>query len=76
MLYFFQIDEMKIHVRFDGHKDFVYSLSWSHDDRFLMSVSSDQTARFWDVKEQIIEHVQVTLISITYLSLHTDKKKF
>ncbi|XP_058792514.1 uncharacterized protein LOC131664986 [Phymastichus coffea] len=54
----YKIDEMKIHVRFAGHKNFIYSLSWSHDDHFLLSVSSDQTARFWDVKEQIIEDVQ------------------
>lgn len=47
-------------MRFTGHKNFVYSLSWSQDDRYLLSVSSDQTARFWDVRERIIEYVQVS----------------
>ncbi|XP_031776804.1 jouberin-like isoform X1 [Nasonia vitripennis] len=54
----YKIDEGKIHVRFSGHKNFVYHLSWSQDDRYLLSVSSDQTARFWDVGEKIIEPVQ------------------
>ncbi|KAJ8687887.1 hypothetical protein QAD02_023682 [Eretmocerus hayati] len=54
----YEVEDGRVRVRFSGHKNFVYALSWSHDDHYLLSVSSDQTARFWDVKEKIIEHVQ------------------
>jgi len=37
----------------------VYSLNWSSDDHYLLSASADQTARVWDVRNQIIQHVEV-----------------
>lgn len=55
----YKVDEKKISVKFSGHKNFVYSLNWSQDDRYLLSVSSDQTARLWDVSEKIVQHIQL-----------------
>ncbi|XP_015123606.1 jouberin [Diachasma alloeum] len=52
-----KVDEMKIFIRFTGHKSFVYSLDWSQNDDYLLSVSSDQTARVWDVKNRLIHHI-------------------
>ncbi|XP_016770086.2 jouberin isoform X2 [Apis mellifera] len=55
----YKVEAKKIHVRFLGHKIFVYSLHWSNNDNYLLSVSSDQTARIWDVQNQIIQHVEM-----------------
>ncbi|XP_067206796.1 jouberin-like [Linepithema humile] len=55
----YEVESGKIHVRFLGHKTFVYSLSWSSDDRHLLSASADQTARIWDVRDQIIQHIEM-----------------
>ncbi|KAL0103403.1 hypothetical protein PUN28_017579 [Cardiocondyla obscurior] len=49
----------KTHVQFHGHKNFVYSLNWSSDDHCLLSASADQTTRIWDVRNQIVEHVEM-----------------
>ncbi|XP_011499272.1 PREDICTED: jouberin-like [Ceratosolen solmsi marchali] len=54
----YKVHDGSIHVRFPGHKSFIYSLGWARDDRFLLSVSSDRTARFWNVRDRIIEHIQ------------------
>ena len=61
-----QTEEGRIHVQYNGHKYFVYSLAWSHDDRFLLSVSSDQTARIWDIKEKIIQYIHVSVNLSTF----------
>ncbi|XP_031364709.1 jouberin-like isoform X2 [Apis dorsata] len=55
----YKVEAKKIHVRFLGHKIFIYSLHWSNNDNYLLSVSSDQTARIWDVQNQIIQHVEM-----------------
>lgn len=57
----FQLETIKINVRFIGHKKFVYHLNWSEDDQYLLSVSSDQTARLWDVCNKIIQPIQVKI---------------
>ncbi|CAB0041350.1 unnamed protein product [Trichogramma brassicae] len=54
----YKLDDGKVSVRFAGHKNFVYSVNWSGDDRQLVTCSSDQTARIWDVAEKIIEPLQ------------------
>lgn len=54
-----QVETGKIHVRFLGHKTFVYSLNWSNDDYHLLSASADQTARIWDIRNQIVQHIEV-----------------
>lgn len=53
------METKKIHVRFSGHKTFIYSLNWSNNDNYLLSVSSDQTARVWDIKNQIVQYIEV-----------------
>ncbi|KAF7386845.1 hypothetical protein HZH66_011297 [Vespula vulgaris] len=55
----YEIESNKVHVRFSGHKTFVYSLNWSPDDHYLLSVSSDQTARIWDVRNKIVQHIRM-----------------
>jgi predicted NACHT family NTPase len=37
-------------LTFNGHQNLVYSVTFSHDDRMLASVSSDRTVKLWDVK--------------------------
>ncbi|XP_076247325.1 uncharacterized protein LOC143187167 [Calliopsis andreniformis] len=55
----YEIKEKEVLVRFSGHSTFVYSLNWSENDNYLLSVSSDQTARIWDVQNQIIQYVEM-----------------
>ncbi|EZA48183.1 Jouberin [Ooceraea biroi] len=55
----YEVETGKIHVRFLGHKTFVYSLNWSSNDHHLLSASADQTARIWDVRNQIIQHIEM-----------------
>ncbi|XP_011708062.1 PREDICTED: jouberin-like [Wasmannia auropunctata] len=55
----YEVETGKIHVRFLGHKTFVYSLNWSSDDHCLLSTSADQTALIWDVRNQIVQHIEM-----------------
>ncbi|XP_011268050.1 jouberin [Camponotus floridanus] len=55
----YEIETGKIHVQFLGHKTFVYSLNWSNDDYHLLSASADQTARIWDIRNQIVQHIEM-----------------
>ncbi|KAK9307479.1 hypothetical protein QLX08_002116 [Tetragonisca angustula] len=55
----YEVEAKKIHVRFSGHKTFVYCLNWSNNDNYLLSVSSDQTARIWDIQNQIVEYIEM-----------------
>uniref|UniRef100_A0ABD2XL80 C2 domain-containing protein n=1 Tax=Trichogramma kaykai TaxID=54128 RepID=A0ABD2XL80_9HYME len=54
----YKVDDGKVSMRLAGHKNFVYSVNWSGDDRQLVTCSSDQTARIWDAAEKIIEPLQ------------------
>ncbi|XP_012527686.1 jouberin isoform X2 [Monomorium pharaonis] len=55
----YEVEIGKTHVRFLGHKTFVYSLNWSSDDHYLLSTSADQTARVWDIHNQIVQHIEM-----------------
>ncbi|KOX68073.1 Jouberin [Melipona quadrifasciata] len=55
----YEVEAKKIHVRLSGHKTFVYCFNWSNNDNYLLSVSSDQTARIWDIQNQIVEHIEM-----------------
>eukprot|EP00003_Mantamonas_plastica_P020636 TRINITY_DN3323_c1_g1_i1.p1 TRINITY_DN3323_c1_g1~~TRINITY_DN3323_c1_g1_i1.p1 ORF type:complete len:1401 (-),score=415.80 TRINITY_DN3323_c1_g1_i1:1330-5343(-) len=41
----------RIMRRYNGHHDLVYELTWSDDDRFLASASSDNTVMVWSVAQ-------------------------
>lgn len=41
---------------FRGHEDWVWDVQFSADDSFLVSVSSDKTARLWHIKDLIDAH--------------------
>nr|XP_031830746.1 jouberin-like isoform X1 [Nomia melanderi] len=55
----YEVETKKSHIRFSGHKTFIYSLNWSENDTYLLSVSSDQTARIWDVQNRIVQHAEM-----------------
>ncbi|KAH0554042.1 jouberin-like [Cotesia glomerata] len=54
-----KIDDEKIFVKFSGHKSFIYALDWSQTDNYLLSVSSDRTARVWDVENKLINEINM-----------------
>lgn len=74
--FYLQIETGKIHVRFLGHKTFVYSLNWSSDDYHLLSASADQTARIWDIRNQIVQHIEVIeqITPICYVKINGSLK--
>ena len=46
MVYVYHLDERKIST-LRGHEDAVQSVAFSSDNGYLMSASSDGTARYW-----------------------------
>lgn len=44
--------------RFEGHKDSVYSVSFSPDGKSLVSGSLDKTVKVWDLSPQSISHFE------------------
>lgn len=44
----FQVEDGELAYKLRGHADLVHDLSWSPDDFFLLSASSDGTAKLWD----------------------------
>jgi len=44
----FQVEDGKLAITLRGHADIVHDLAWSHDDYYLMSSSSDGTAKIWN----------------------------
>jgi WD40 repeat protein len=38
----------------EGHQDLIYSLNWSHDEKYLYSASSDGCVKVWNVFEELI----------------------
>ncbi|XP_044001616.1 jouberin-like [Aphidius gifuensis] len=55
----YNMEDGKIIIKFNGHKSFIYSLDWSPDDNIILSVSSDQTARLWDIKSRLIQEINM-----------------
>ncbi|XP_053979832.1 jouberin-like [Hylaeus volcanicus] len=55
----YEVETKKVYARFSGHKTFIYSLHWANKDKYLLSVSSDQTARIWDIRNRIVQHVEM-----------------
>lgn len=39
--------------RYRGHKNLIHELCWSIDDKYLVSCSSDFTAKVWDIPAEI-----------------------
>ncbi|XP_061479908.1 jouberin isoform X2 [Rhineura floridana] len=46
-------------VEFYGHLNIVYDLCWSKDNQYLLTASSDGTARMWEIKAQATSAVKV-----------------
>ena len=40
----------------DGHSDWVFKVSWSPDERWLLTASADKTARMWDAMTGKLRH--------------------
>ena len=49
-------------VSLEGHTDLVYDLTWSADERYLISASSDGTVRVWDVHLERINRPKLSHI--------------
>ncbi|XP_027855752.1 jouberin isoform X3 [Xiphophorus couchianus] len=56
----YEIPSGTVLAAFNGHLKIVYDLSWSSDDRVLLSASSDGTVREWNV-EKLLENAQKVL---------------
>ena len=41
-------------VTLNGHQDIIYDLTWSEDERLLITASSDGSVRIWDIYEHRI----------------------
>ncbi len=64
-------------ARFSGHTDVVRSLMFSADDRMLLSVADDDTARLWSLKSVDPAFAQLPLEShcvLTALTVSMDQK--
>ena len=56
----------RVSVELSGHTDWVTGLSFSPDDRMLVSCSDDQTVRFWDVDTRSeLEALRITDVAVT-----------
>ncbi|MFO0142632.1 MAG: WD40 repeat domain-containing protein, partial [Aphanizomenon sp.] len=44
------LDNIKVRNEFQGHKDYVYSVSFSPDGKTIATGSRDNTARLWTVR--------------------------
>ncbi|KAJ3176921.1 hypothetical protein HK101_010336 [Irineochytrium annulatum] len=42
---------------FDAHENAIFDLCWTSDDRFMVTVSGDQTGKLWDVETQTCVNV-------------------
>lgn len=42
-------------ARYSSHQDLIYDLQWSHDDRCLVTASSDYSARVWELAPGQVE---------------------
>jgi WD40 repeat protein len=51
------IDSGRTVKTFSGHRDGVYSVQWSRDQRWILSGSTDRTIRLWDVESGRCEQV-------------------
>ena len=36
-----------------GHKNLIHDIDWSHNDKLLMSSSSDFTVKIWQIPENL-----------------------
>jgi jouberin len=48
----FQIEDGELAYKLRGHADLVHDLAWSANDFFLLSASSDGTAKLWDFTKE------------------------
>jgi WD40 repeat protein len=46
------------HLILLGHHHTIYDLTWSSDDKLLLSASSDGTAKVWDIKQNVSKTLQ------------------
>ena len=46
-------DDHKPKVRWAAHNNSIFDLAWSHDDRFITTVSGDETVVIWSAEKQL-----------------------
>ena len=46
------VETGRIDIILRGHHDLIHDLHWSEDDNFLVSASSDGSAKVWDLSEK------------------------
>ena len=51
----FDAATLELRATLESHHDYIYSLEWSPDGRFLVSASSDFTAKVWEVPGSVAQ---------------------
>ncbi|CAH1396233.1 unnamed protein product [Nezara viridula] len=67
----------RLHLSCRGHHGLVYSLKWSSNDKYLLSVSADTSACVWDISNKIVTPIQsVSHPSYVYSCAWLDNNTF
>lgn len=75
IIHLWDAKERDSYLSLQGHSGPIYSVSYSHDDRFLASASADGTVRIWNIKTgktiQILGHHTACVKSVAFNSNDT-----
>ncbi|KAB8317917.1 hypothetical protein SD81_022020 [Tolypothrix campylonemoides VB511288] len=52
------LDNIREVKQFVAHKDVITSVNWSHDGKFLVTTSTDKTARIWNLSGKLIAELK------------------
>lgn len=59
----YNVEDLEQVVILKGHTDLIHDIIWSNDDRFILSCSTDGTAKLWSFKEVLETGMDMTGIT-------------